>query len=75
MEKKEDNRISFLNVVVTRKDGRLTTNVYRKPTHTDLYKHYTSHHHPCVKVGTVRCLGLRAETIYYYVMERAERKS
>ena len=63
MEREEDNRISFLDVAVTRKDGSFTTEVYLKPTHTDLYTHYTSHHHPSVKAGTVRCLGLRAETI------------
>jgi hypothetical protein len=63
MEKEEDNGISFLDVAVTRRNRRFTTDVYRKPTYTDLYTHYTSHHHPCVKAGTVRCLGLRAETI------------
>lgn len=63
MEKEEDNKISFLDVAITRKNGNFTTEVYRKPTHTDLYTRYTSHHHPSVKAGTVRCLGLRAEEI------------
>ena len=63
MEMEKDNRISFLDVAVTRRDGTLTTEVYRKPTYTELYTHYTSHHHPSVKAGTVRNLGRRAETI------------
>ena len=61
MEREEDKN-SFLDVAITRKNGSFTTEVYRKPTHTDLYTHYTSHH-PRVKVETVRCLGLKAEEI------------
>ena len=37
--------------------------MYRKATHTDLYTHYTSHHHPSVKTGTINCLKNRAERI------------
>ena len=34
MEREEDNRISFLDVAMTRKDRSFTNEVYRKPTHT-----------------------------------------
>ena len=63
MEMEADEQISFLDVSVKRKAGTFTTTVYRKLIHTDLYTHYSSHHHPSVKSGTVRCLGRRAETI------------
>ena len=63
MEMEADNQISFLDVSVKKNAGTFTTKVYRKPTHTDLYIHYSSHHHLSVKSGTVRCLGRRAGTI------------
>ena len=62
-EEEKDNQISFLDVLVKRKDGVFKTSVYRKPTHTDRYTHFTSHHHPRVKTGTIKCLARRAEKI------------
>ena len=63
MEMEKDRRITFQDVAVTRRDGAFTTEMYRKPIHTDLYTHYTSHHHPSVKAGTVINLGRRVETL------------
>ena len=37
MEVEENNKISFLDVSVERKDFSIATSVYRKPTHTDRY--------------------------------------
>ena len=62
-EMEKDNRISFFYILVEIKSGTFTTAVYRKPTHTDLYKHYSSHRHPQVKSGTVSCQRRRAEMI------------
>ena len=62
-EEKKDNQISFLDMLVKREDGVYKMSVYRKPTHTDRYTHFTSHHHPRVKTGTVKCLVRRAEKI------------
>ena len=63
MEREEDGRILFLNVHVKCDGDKLTTNVYRKPTHTDHYLNYDSHHHPKVKSGIVDCLSHRARQI------------
>ena len=46
----------------TSADGRLTT-VYRKPTHTDQYLAYDSHHPQSVKRGIVKCLYERAKRL------------
>ena len=62
-KEEKDDQISFLDVLVKRKDGIFKTSVYRKPTHTDRYTHFTSHHHPRVKTGTIKCLVRRAEKI------------
>jgi len=42
MEIENNSKIAFLDTSVYREpDGRLTTSVYRKPTHTDQYILYT----------------------------------
>ncbi|KAL9972374.1 hypothetical protein ACROYT_G018660 [Oculina patagonica] len=44
METKSDSKFAFLDTAVSREpDGRLTTSVYKKPTHTDQYLRYDSH--------------------------------
>ena len=62
METEKDNSIPFLDTSVIRdSNGVLTTNVYRKPTHTDQYLAYDSHHPQSVKRGIVKCLFDRAK--------------
>uniref|UniRef100_A0A5S6Q0J6 Reverse transcriptase domain-containing protein n=1 Tax=Trichuris muris TaxID=70415 RepID=A0A5S6Q0J6_TRIMR len=51
MEKEENNGLPFLDVMVRREESKLTTMVYRKPTHSDRYLHFTSHHPLSVKRG------------------------
>ena len=43
--------------------SKLTTSVYRKPTHTDRYLHYSSHYYPKGKSGIADCLYHRAKWI------------
>ena len=48
---------SFLDTAVSGEpDGRLTTSMCRKPTHTDQYLVYDSHHPQSVKPGIVKSL-------------------
>ena len=62
MEIEKDSTIPFFDTTVTRdSDGPLTTTVYRKPTHTDQYLAYDSHHPQSVKSGMVKCLYDRAK--------------
>ena len=64
METESDSRLAFLDTTVLREpDGRLTTIVYRKPTHTDQCSAYDSHHPPSVKRGIVKCLYDRAKHV------------
>ena len=61
MEAENDSKIAFLETSVSKQpDGHLTTSVYRKPTHTDQYLAYDSHHPQTVKRGIVKCLYDRA---------------
>ena len=44
-------------------DGRITTIVYRKPTHTDQYLAYDSFHPQSVKCGIVKRMYDRAKRL------------
>ena len=62
MEIEKNKTIPFLDTSVSRdSNDLLTTTVYRKPTHTDQYLAYDSHHPPSVKRGIVKCLYDRAK--------------
>ena len=64
METENDSKMAFLDASVSREpDGHLTTSVYRKPTHTDQYFAYDSHHPKLVKRGIVECLYDRAKRL------------
>lgn len=63
MEEEKEDKIAFLDVLVKRVGDKARTSVYCKPTHTDRYIHFDSHHHPRILIGVVRCLGDRARSI------------
>ncbi|KAL3286648.1 hypothetical protein HHI36_001147 [Cryptolaemus montrouzieri] len=46
IELEENNKLPFLDVLVTKSQNRLRHAVYRKPTHTNRYLNARSHHHP-----------------------------
>ena len=54
----------FLDVLITpRKHGSLSTSVFRKPTHTDLYLQWNSHHTLTSKYTMIGTLQHRAKII------------
>ena len=62
MGTEKDKKLAFLDTAVSREPyGRLTTSIYRKPTHTDQYLAYDSHHPQSVKRGIIKCLYERAK--------------
>ena len=64
VEKESDGQLPFLDVLVTREeDGTISTSVYRKPTHTDQYLAFESHHPMGHKRAVVRTLMHRAEAL------------
>ena len=70
MENEKNSSLPFLDVLVSRKVGNesnttdrpLTTSIYKKPTHTDRYLHYTSHHPKHQKLTVVKTLFNRVNT-------------
>ena len=62
-----DESIPFLDtIVMPQPDNSLLTTVFRKPTHTDLYLHWNSHHHLSAKFRVVNTLKHRAKTVCSY---------
>ena len=63
-ELESDGVLPFLDTYLQRKgDGGLDISVYRKPTHTDHYLHFQSHHPGHVKRGLIKCLCYNAEKV------------
>jgi hypothetical protein len=63
METESNNAISFLDVLVLRKEPTLVTQVYRKPSHTARYLNFKSNHLPHMKRGLIQSLHNRVSTI------------
>ena len=63
-DSRPDGSMPFMDMMITPKeDGRLSTTVYRKPTHTDLYLQWDSHHTISSKYSVVGTLHHRARTV------------
>ena len=63
-DNKEDGPIPFLDTIVKPEaDGTLSITVYRKPTHTDQYLQWDSHHHFSAKFSVIHTLSHRASTV------------
>ena len=63
-DNKEDGSIPFLDTIVKPEaDGTLSITVYRKPSHTDQYLQWDSHHHLSAKFSIIHTLSHRATTV------------
>ena len=60
MELKENRKLPFLVVLVTRGADELTTTVYRNTTHTEPYIHFTSNHNNKIMREVIECFKKRA---------------
>ncbi|XP_072039623.1 uncharacterized protein [Amphiura filiformis] len=64
MEREENHQLPMLDTLIHRKDtGSTKITIYRKPTHTDQYLLMDSHHPLQHKLGVIRTLVHRAESL------------
>ena len=63
MEEESNGELAFLDTLLKRNNGEISVLVYRKPTHTDQYLHYSSHHQTSSKESVVSSLFNRAYSI------------
>ena len=52
IETESNGQIAFLDTLFSRKNDKITIEVYRKPTHTDNYLDFNSHHEKKHKIST-----------------------
>ena len=70
-EEESNGQIAFLDTKIIRKpDGSIKLDIYRKPTHTNQYLQLTSHHPLHQKLGVIRTLYDRKDSI---VTEEADK--
>ena len=63
-DNKEDGSIPFLDTIVKPEvNGSLSITVHRKPTHTDQYLQWDSHHSLSAKFSVINTLSHRAKTV------------
>ena len=62
-ERECDGMISFLDVLIMRKNNTIETTVYRKQTHNDIYLHWGSFTPEAWKRFTLKVLLFRAHTV------------
>ena len=60
MEKENNQQIFSLDTLVSRKNGFIVIGVFRKPTHTDTYLDFNSHHEKKHNIITASTLLNRA---------------
>ena len=60
MELEKESFLPFLDVGITKSEGKLITKVYRKPTHTQQYINWASNHPENMLLGVLKELIHRA---------------
>ena len=63
MEKESNRELAFLDSLLKRNNGEIFVLVYRKPTHTEQYLQYSSHHQTSCKESAVSSLFNTAYSI------------
>ena len=63
MEEESNGELAFLDTLLKQNNEEITALVYRKPTYTDQYLHYSSYHQTSCKESVVSSLFNRAYSI------------
>ena len=76
LEMEDNNSLPFLDVRLHHQpDGSILTSVYRKPTHTDRYLDFSSHHPLEHKRSVVTTLFSRANSLTSTMLQRMDEES
>ena len=71
-KEEKDRSLPFLDVLLSHQpDGSILTLVFCKPTHTDKYLHFSSHHPLSHKIAVIKILFTRASSLSSSLVERS----
>ena len=59
MEKESNGELAFLDTLLKRNNGEISVLAYKKPTNTDQYLHYSSHHQTSCKIDIEKALLIK----------------
>ena len=68
MEEESNGELAFLDILLKRNNGEISVLIYRKPTHTDQYLQYSSHHQTSCKKNISSSLFNRATSAYTQIL-------
>ena len=69
----QGGQLSFLDLLLNRtENGGLKLQIYRKPTHTDQYQNFSSHHPTEHKLSVVRTLLERSQCLITEIEDRKQ---
>ena len=63
IEEESNGELAFLDILLKQNNGEISVLIYKKPTHTDQYLHYSSHHQTSCKETAVYSLFNRVYSI------------
>ena len=63
MEEESNGELAVLDILLKQNNGEISALVYRKPSHTDQYLHYSSHYQTSCKESVVSSFFNRAHFI------------
>ena len=69
MEEESNGKLAFLDTLLKRNNEEISVLVYTKPTHTDQYLHYSSHHQTSCKESVVSSFFNRAYSIITNIVD------
>ena len=73
LEAESEGQLAFLDVLISHNlDGSIDTTVYRKPTHTNKYVDFSSHHPLAHKIAVVRTLYSKAQALTSSAVTRTQ---
>jgi hypothetical protein len=65
MEEESDNKINFLDITISKQEGNISFNIYRKPATTDTIIPSDSCHPPGTQICSIKVFNKQTTNIHF----------